>query len=586
MERNSNRWSRTSLYAALLAAFLPVGASGQVPLSPTDPAALPSQFTFWPVASMADFIPKGDGSNHGKKFNSFNQPSVNNSGLVVLRARSKGGHGSGGEESAKSLAGASAAAADNKPIRGIYARQMGSNPGPLTKVFDNRTEVPQPNNAYYNGALSTFTEFPAFPRIGAESDTIATRAQSKPVWTWSYIDPVTGETAESRAGSSGVYAQRLGEHVSAMTQLGTVPPTTEYDFSFYAVPGAATMVRFDQFPGSPAVAGWNTVAFKGNYNDDGAKTGIFFRSFSRGAPNAKTQVIASSDTEIPTGKGKRFGSTSPPSASNTDVVFLGLDNEAEPTLGAIYQAALATKPPLKVLVKIGGAVPGERGARFTRLGEGLSYDGTFVAFWGSWNASTEYQEVSLQCPEHGQAAVVAFCKEKYPTGHTVRIPKRQGFFVHNAKTGQTYPVAKTGDVYSDFLYWTFSGRPPGVGESESDSEDFEEPRWRSAAFAAVSGSMPRAQVAFKGRRAGSPTVDGIYLTVVGPSLTPVIRTVAETGPSSDGGMIDDYAAGMQITALGIERDGLRNGWLAFSASMAVPGTEAGWAGVYVTRTVK
>lgn len=584
MERNSSRWSRTSLYAALMAAILPVGASGQVPLSPTDPIALPGQFAFWPVASMADFIPKADGSYHGKKFNSFNQPSVNNSGLVVLRARSKGGHGSGGEESAVSLVGASDAAADNKPIRGIYARQMGSSPGPLTKVFDNSTVVPQPNNTYYNDALSTFTEFPAFPRIGAESDTIVTRAQSKPVWTWSYIDPVTGETAESRAGSSGVYARRLGESVSAMTQLGVVPPTAEHDFSHYAVPGAATTIRFDQFPGSPAVAGWNTVAFKGNYNDGVPKTGIFFRNFSTGAPNAKTRVIASSDTEIPTGKGKKFGSTAPPSASSTDVVFLGLDNEAEPTLGAIYQAALAAKPPLKVLVKIGGAVPGERGARFTRLGEGLSYDGTFVAFWGGWGGM---RKVTVVCPEDGQAAVIAWCMEKSPNGDGIYqqdVPEKQGFFVHNAQTGQTYPVAKTGSVYTDFLYWTFSGRPPGVGESDADSEDFEEPRWRSAAFAAVSGSMPRAQVAFKGRKADSPTIDGIYFTVVGPSLTPVIRTVAETGPSSDGGVIDDNAAGMPITALGIERDGLRNGWLAFSASMA--NSLNSWAGVYVTRTVK
>ena len=582
MHCNSTRWNRTSLYAALMAAFLPLGASGQVTLNPSNRLALPSKFTFVPVASMADFIPTGDGSYHGKKFNSFNQPSVNNAGLVVLRARSKGGHGSGGEESAQSLAGAIGAAADNKPIRGIYARQMGRSPGPLTKVFDNSTVVPHPNNTSYNDALSTFTEFPAFPRIGAESDSMVTRAQSKPVWTWSYIDATTGLEAETRAGSSGVYALRLGEPVSAMTQLGIVPPTAEHDFSHYAVPGAATTIRFDQFPGSPAVAGWNTVAFKGNYNDGVSKTGIFFRNFSKGSPYVKTQVIASSDTEIPTGKGTKFGSTAPPSASSTDVVFLGLDNEAEPTIGAIYRAPLAPQPPLKVLVKIGGAVPDESGARFTRLGEALSYDGTFIAFWGGWGGM---RKVTVVCPQDGQADVIAWCMEKSPRGDGVYeqdVPEKQGFFVHNAQTGRTYAVAKTGDVYSDFLYWTFSGRPPGVGDS--DSEDFEEPRWRSAAFAGVSGLMPRAQVAFKGRKAGSPTIDGIYLTVVGPALTPEIRTVAETGPTSDGGMIDDRAAGMQITALGIERDGLRNGWLAFSASMA--NALNSWAGVYVTRTVK
>ena len=36
----------------------------------------------------------------------------------------------------------------------------------------------------------------------------------------------------------------------------------------------------------------------------------------------------------------------------------------------------------------GDQVPGEHGkARFTRLGEGVSYDGRFVAFWGAWGAS-------------------------------------------------------------------------------------------------------------------------------------------------------------------------------------------------------
>jgi len=575
MERNSNRWGHTSLYAALMAALLPMGSSGQVPLSASDPLALPSQFIFTTVANMGDFIPRGDGTYHGKKFNSFNQPSVNNSGLVVLRARSKGGEGEAGSIMAMPT--------ENKPVRGIYARRMGSAAGTLTKVFDNSTPVPYPNNTSYNGVLSTFTEFPAFPRIGAQSDTILTRAQSQPVWTWTTgIDPTTGEETETRAGTSGVYALRLGESVSAMTQLGIVPPTAGYDFSYYAVPGVATTIKFDQFPGAPAVSGWNTVAFKGNYNDGAPKTGIFFRTFSQGALTARTQVIASSDTEIPAGKGVKFGSTAPPSASNTDVVFLGLDNEADPQLGAIYQAPLADKPPLKTLVKIGGAVPGERGARFTRLGEALSYDGTFVAFWGGWGSM---RKVTVVCPTHGQAAVIAWCMEKSPKGDGIYqqdVPEEQGFFVHNARTGKTYIVAKTGGVYADFLYWTFSGRPPGVGDS--DSEDFEEPRWRSAAFAAVSGNTPRAQVAFKGRKTGSPTIDGIYITLVGPSLTPEIRTVAETGPSSGGGMIDDYAAGMPITALAIERDGLRNGWLAFSASM---GSEvASWAGVYVTRTLK
>jgi hypothetical protein len=561
MEQRSNYGGHTAVYSAVVLALFPLAASAQTLVTAADLLALPTQFTFSTVANLADQMPKGDGTYHLKTFNSFNQPSVNRSGLVVLRGRSKGGHGEAGDDHTESLA-AAEAGGDSRPLHGIYARQMGRDPGPITKVLDNRTQVPEPNN------LGTaLTEFPAFPRIGLDSDTILTRGQSQPVWAY----------ADTREGTSGIYAQRSGSHVSAMTQLAKAP-----GLSYYSVPGASPGTRFDQFPGAPAVAGWNTVVFKGNYTDGGGKTGVFFRSFSAVIPNASTQLIASSDTPIPSGKGARFGSTAPPSAGDVDMVFLGLDDEANPTLGAIYQAALAPNPPLKTLVKIGGAVPGERGARFTRLGEALSYDGTFVAFWGAWSESTEYEIVTLQCPEHGQAAVIEFCKQQHPNGYPVQIPKQQGFFVHNAQTGQTYAVAKTGNVYSDFLYWTFSGRPPGVGESEA--EDFEEPRWRSAAFAAVSGSTPRAQVAFKGRKVGSPAIDGIYITMVGPAVTPVIRTVAETGPSSDGGMIDPSAAAMPITTLGIERDGLRNGWLAFSASMA--NSLNSWAGVYVTRTVK
>lgn len=199
------------------------------------------------------------------------------------------------------------------------------------------------------------------------------------------------------------------------------------------------------------------------------------------------------------------------------------------------------------------------------------------------------RNVTVTCPQDGQAALIQYCKDHAETPQwttTVQVPSKQGFFVHNAQTGQTYPVAKTGSVYTDFVYWTFSGRPPGVGD-ESDSEDFEEPRWRSAAFAAVWGQMPKAQVAFKGRRAvtSTTTVDGIYITAVRPSSTPGISTVAETG--WDASRIDPSctaASVIPITALGIERDGLRNGWLAFAASMA--NEDASCAGVYVTRTVK
>jgi hypothetical protein len=325
------------------------------------------------------------------------------------------------------------------------------------------------------------------------------------------------------------------------------------------------------------------VVFKGNYTDGVSKTGIFFRNFSPSATPASTQVIASSDTLIPgqPAGGVRFGSTAPPSASDKDAVFLGLDNEENPMLGGIYRAPLGATPALQTLVTIGGAVPGEPAGpdnTFSRLGEALSYDGRFVAFWGAWGTAT--RTVHLTCPADGQAAVILFCTTQYPNGVDVQVPVNQGFFLHDAQTGKTHRVVRTGGDFVDFVYWTFSGRPPGVGDS--DSEDFEEPRWRSSAFVATSGQGGTAQVAFKGRRPTTPSAtDGIYLTEA-PKTPAVVGTLVETG--MDGATLDPQAAGVPVISVGLERDGLRGGWLAIAASMA--SDVAGWAGVYVTRTVK
>lgn len=555
MEMRSRRCMQTCLCAAMSSLLAPIAATAQTTISSVDAQALPMVLSWATVANSDTVIPGGD----GRKFNSFNQPSVNSAGVVALRARSKGGQGAG------------------EPLRGIYSRQMGGAASPLIVVLDTMTTVPGPNNIPYNEEqLGTLTEFPAFPRIGRANNTIATRGQSKPVWEYQTgTDPATGEPITTRTGTSGIYAMRLGERVGAMAQLGAVP-----GFDHYSVPGAPAATKFDQFPGSPAVASTNAVVFKGNYTDGASKTGIFFRSFNPSSKPAKTQVIASSNTVIPgqPPNGARFGSTAPPSAAETDAVFLGLDNEMSPTLGGIYRAPLATNPPLQTLVSIGGQVPGEQfGVTFNRLGEGLSYDGRFVAFWGAWGSET--RSIILKCPKDGQKDVTAFCNLSHPNGYEVAIPINQGFFVHDAQTRKTYPAVKTGGEYLDFQYWVFSGRPPGVGHSDSDSEDFEEPRWRSAAFAATHGQGGKAQVAFKGRT--QTMIDGIYLTQV-PSSPSVIRTVVETGMAGD--MIDPMAAGMPVIALGIERDGLRNGWLAIAASMANENT--GWAGVYVTRTVK
>jgi hypothetical protein len=261
---------------------------------------------------------------------------------------------------------------------------------------------------------------------------------------------------------------------------------------------------------------------------------------------------------------------------------VGLDNEDAPTLGGIYRAPLVSGPTLQTLVSIGDQVPGEpTGMVFNRIGEGLSYDGQYIGFWASWGSAV--RQVTLYCPVEGQ--LIAYCNTLYPNGRLTEIPVNQGFFVHDLKTQATYPVVKTGSEYLDFLYWVFSGRAPDVGggEAEGDGEDFHPPRWRSAAFIASYGEKKAAQVAFKGRKQSIPPIDGIYLTEVPASGTPVIGTVVQTGSRAQG--IDPMAPyGAKVTTVGIEREGLRAGWLALAVGMLDPVTSESWAGVYVTRT--
>jgi hypothetical protein len=518
-------------------------------LLPTVAAAQASPTPWSTVANVADTMPGSTST-----FNSFNQPSVNASGLVVMRARSKGGGSAG-------------------PTRGIYVRQMGATPGEIEVVFDVRTAVPGPNNSGGEGAPTTFTEFPAFARIGIRNTTIATRGQSNPLWVYTAPDGT-----ETRVGTSGVYALRRSTGLSVGGQFGGVP-----GFEYYGVPGATPGTRFDQFPGAPTVAGLGRVAFKGNWFDGVPKTGVFLRQATEARPDAPTVMIASSDTTIPgqPAGGARFGSTAPPTASETSLVFLGVDNEEAPTLGGIYAAPLASGPSLTPLRQIGDAVPGEKEpAFFTRLGEALSFDGRYVGFWGSWGSAT--RPLLLVCPTDGNADLIAYCNDAYPDGHLVDVPVHQGFFVHDTVSGQTTRVAATGDTYDDFLYWTFSGRPPGVGEP--DEGDQELPRWRSAAFTAVFQGLAasRVQVAFKARRSGEAVADGLYLANLG-GPRPGITTLVETG--TPGTELDPMApAGAVVTTFGIERDGLRNGWLAITASMLDEVTGEAWAGVYVRRT--
>lgn len=535
-----------------------------------------------------------------KVFNSYNQPAVNKEGVVVFRARSRGGEGGGPGQ--------------GEPERGIYMRAL-ARQGPLFVVFRRHGTVPQPNNTTVgnDGQLAWFNEFPSVPRIDSGSDTIATRGQSTPVWTY-----VLDDGTETRTGTAGVYTSSShGMPTTGASMVGDVFEGGVQTFPHFQVPphgngAVGPGVGFDQFPGSPAVTERKTIVFKGNFTVGGAgKTGVFYRDIVADGGTAPIQLIASSFTKIPgctpdpKAEPQRtclFGSTAPPSAGGKYAVFAGYDDERSPTLGGIYRARMGAKPiALETVVKIGQQVPGElKGTRFEVFGEAVSVSSTgrTILFWGGWGGK---RDVALVCPDEGSVAMRAACdaatNDATEEGDDTvgQVPKRQGFFVRDMQRGTITPVVKTGDhvdgvQVTDFVYWNFSGRVAGNGDEGGD--DIEEPaRWRSTSFGAVSGNGVPSISAFKARTADGE--DGIYLREILPSGMDELVMLLKTG---DPQVVDvsPQAAGMEISAVGIERDGFRGNWLALTASMLLPAAAAvdagegsgevtGWAGVYVAR---
>ncbi|HEM47566.1 MAG TPA: hypothetical protein ENO23_11045, partial [Alphaproteobacteria bacterium] len=139
-----------ALAAGVLGATLLVDSVGARPPAESD-------FDWATVVNNNDPMPGDPG---GRTFNSYNQPSVNLDGLVVIRARSRGGPPLG------------------QPVHGVYTRDM-SAADPILRILDRSTVVPEPNNLG-----STFVETPSFPRIDMDSPTIATRGNHQPVWAY------------------------------------------------------------------------------------------------------------------------------------------------------------------------------------------------------------------------------------------------------------------------------------------------------------------------------------------------------------------------------------------------------------------
>jgi hypothetical protein len=525
--------------------------------------------TGWQVlVDTEDLVPGTD-----VPFLSFGQPSINDDGVVVFRGRTAG---------------------PGQPIRGVFRIRTGVPNGMIEILADTTSTVPDPNNTEYppgSGTLARFLEFPSLPRIDRGSDLAATRGQSQPTWT--YLLP---DGSESRVGSAGVFAGAGDELVTAVGQFGAVRDADSGDlvFPWFSVPGFPEGTRFDQFPGSPAVSDGRFVVFKGNFIDPDTgegMTGVYVRDLSAG-PDAPVRRLADSATPIPgqaPGDMVDFGSTAPPSAEAGHAVFVGLDIEEAPTMGGIYLVPLEGEPLLQELVAIGGQVPGEpAGTGFTRLGEGLSFDGRFVAFWGAWGDRT--RTIVLECPEDGQPALLEYCNELHPDGFEVAVPVDQGIFVHDTVSGQTQRVARTGEVHEDFLSWVFSGRVPGDGHGgggggggggEGDDKepgDEELARWRSSAFVSVDRVFTgRFRVAYLSSNAD---VKALHLRF-GPGMGPETRLLDTATPGID--LDPDAPAESVIVALGIERDGFRGGRLGLTASMLDPVTGESRAGLYMRR---
>jgi hypothetical protein len=504
-------------------------------------------------------------------FSSYGQPSVNENGLVAFRARSTGRESSGGNRQT-----------------GIYLRQ--GTKGSIRPIVDLDTMVPQPNN------LDTyFTEFPSIPRIAMKADYPATRGNHEPVYEFDIGDEET-----TRVGTTGLYIQLGSPVVTAVSKLGGeagIAPGYEH----MAVPGHPDVV-FDVFPGAPTVGDDGTVAFKGNYTVDGVGlTGIFFRRMidAPSGPTEPIQRIASAETMIPNLPSgvppMNFGWTSPPTIAGSKIAFLGGDNEDDPSYGGIFLADIAADPLLTPIATFGEILPGT-GRQLTSIGEAISFDGTYLAFWGAWGEETK--SVRLYCPEDGSQPLLAFCNSSESGSifdeaaqrwfQEREVPVNQGIFVADIKKGIAYEVANT-EQFDDFVFWGFSGKAPGTGGDQGGGDDDAElPRWRAASFLAVSDG----RVAFKARTGEIDDnnvylnpVDGIYLGNATKNMD--LLTIVETG--FDGSLIDpEISTGLlPIVGVGIERDSFRGRYLTLAVSMAVETEDetdelTDWAGIYVT----
>ncbi|KAL7510520.1 hypothetical protein ACHAXN_007420 [Cyclotella atomus] len=563
------------------------------------------------VVNNADVIPPPETPRRSlqeveeKTFSSYNAASINAAKDIVFRARSTGKQNKQGG-----------------PKTGIYTRRMSEEGSIVIRQASRGSTIPYPNNIAYGDSttLTTFTEFPSFPRIALSKFHISTRATHQPVWEY---EDETG--LETRAGNTGLYfsLQPSNETESdtsstlytAIPKLGQVPEFSDQFQVPQLTDGDGNVLQdipFDVFPGSPSIDDVGMIAFKGNYAVEGVgMTGVFYRKLDDeqlGGTDNPLYVIANSDTDIPR-CAKKFGSTATPSIADGNMVFRGVDDEENPTCGGIYKAPLQGKhfPKLKPLVQIGDHVVDVKGeetpATFTRFGEGLSFDGKAVAFWAAWG--DEMVTLTKCCPEHGNKDRRQYCMEDDPNTRDgmdgeigcmyqeVQVPAHQGFFVY--QDNKLRLVKETfldeDGIGTDLLNWNYSGKPPGAGPNRAraleDSDAAEPPRWRSAAFIAL---MSKDTVAYKMTTVTQvSTKSGIYTGQQGAGVyTP--STILETGDlcTAFDGMAKVAGSGeaMTVESLAIEREAFRNKYLCISIACGAlvdseeDDDEGDWGGIY------
>lgn len=62
-----------------------------------------------------------------------------------------------------------------------------------------------------------------------------------------------------------------------------------------------------------------------------------------------------------------------------------------------------------------------------------------------------------------------------------QVPLNQGVFIKDLMDNSLLNIVAStwgGDGLTDFVYWGFTGRPPGVGHGDDPEESLELARWR------------------------------------------------------------------------------------------------------------